>query len=311
MVINALKKTGIRVSSLDEHIHIVQGEGRSRSPFSNSILILDKRNTLVDTGCGLKTIVGILKILPLHLIISTHSHPDHTAGNWLIQERSEAEIVVPSNNSDTIGNADRLAVRLIGEELAPLWKETYLPITGFRDFLPHAYYGDGYIFPLGNTRFIALHTPGHLNDHYCLYEPQRKILIGSDIDLSPFGPWYGNEESDIYKLKSSIERLKAMHIEVYISSHAKAVRGGYIKRRLNAYANVFAERDKTILHVIPSHAWVSQEDIVLQSPIYGYDYDHMDRILHYGETQMVKKHLGDLVQKGAVMREKIGYKKRI
>lgn len=312
MDIDTLKKAGIKIISVDDQIHIVQGEARSRSPFANVILILDETVTLVDTGCGAAILERLIQTVPIHSIINTHSHPDHTGGNRLVQERTGARIIVPADNRDTIGTADTLAVRMVGADLAAFWKEVHLPITGFKDFTPDDSYTEGERFTFGRTTFIALHTPGHTNDHYCLYEPARKILIGADIDLSPFGPWYGNVESDIPAFQDSLERIISMPIEIFISAHTKPVKGPYISRRLKVYTEAFRQRDESILDFIPYYDWISLRDIVHASPIYGYDYARMnDRILHYGEMRMVEKHLDGLEKLGVVARSEAGYKRLI
>lgn len=310
MRIEQLKTSGIRIISLDANIHIVQGEGRSRSPFANVILILDDaENALIDTGCGLNLLRPILEGIPITGVVSTHSHPDHTGGNRLAQTHG-ARILVPDEGRDSIGNADRLALRMVGPELATPWKQTYLPVTGFEDFTPDGTFTDGQSLRFGRTTFTALHMPGHTIDHYCLYEPERRILIGADIDLSPFGPWYGNVESDIHAFQDSIARLLDMPIDIYISSHAKPVKGPYIARRLAAYRATFGAREAAIAACLPHDGWIDLETLTRRSPIYGYDYTAMDPVLFYGETRMVEKHLHDLVRQGAAIEGPDGYQRR-
>jgi len=301
MDIYKLQKLGLKITSITDHIHVVQGKLRSRSPFSNSILVLDKVNAIIDTGCGIELIRRLKSALHIDLVINSHSHPDHTSGNWLFQEEGSPDIIVPANNKDSICNADKLAPRLIGKTLSQLWKDTHLKFTGFRDFSITSSFEEGDEFDMGFTRFVALYTPGHLNDHYCLWEPVEKILIGFDIDLSPFGPWYGNEESDIDAFKASIKRVKGFPIDVFISSHARPIKAAYFSRRMASYKAAFDHRDEVILDLVPGDGWVALEDIVRGSPIYGYDYTVEDKILFYGEKNMVKKHLEGLVHRGRVL----------
>ncbi len=300
MGIDTLRLSGIRTTSITEKIHVIQGKNRSRSPFANAILILDKTHALMDAGCGLATIETIARQIGIDIVITSHSHPDHTAGVHLVQKISNPCIAVPQEHAQSISCADSLALRFVEKELAQLWKDYYLPVTGFRDFSPTGTFAHGQEFSFGQTRFIALHTPGHLEDHYCLFEPDQKIVIGFDIDLSPFGPWYGNPESDIEQFKRSIAVVGSLPAEVYITSHSKPVKGSYIARRLNAYTKAFDERDETILKHMPGGDWLEIEKLVMESPIYEVDHSEPDRILKYGETQMVLKHLFGLAEKGLV-----------
>ncbi len=301
MDIDTIQSLGIRTTAITEKIHVVHGNNRSRSPFSNAILILDKIHALMDPGCGLDILEKLARAVGIDLVITSHSHPDHTSGAWLLQDMTHADIAVPQEHAGSISKADRLAVRFVGRDLAELWKKDYLPVTGFRDFTPTRTFAHSHEFLFGQTRFIALHTPGHLEDHYCLFEPDQKIVVGFDIDLSPFGPWYGNPESNIPQFQKSIEMVRNLPTEIYITSHSKPIKGAYIEKRIRAYERAFSDRDTILMERISTLEWTDLEDIIMESPIYQVDHSRPDEILKYGETQMVTKHLASLVDTGQVM----------
>ncbi len=292
---------GFKVTEITGTIFIVHGNNRGRSPFSNAVLVLDRHSALMDAGCGLDILRRLSDALRIDLVVLSHSHPDHTGGTWLLKDAAKSDIIVPTQGAESIGVADKLARRFVSEDLAQLWEDTYLPVTGFRDFTYTSEYDGSSEFSTGENRFVAMHTPGHLQDHYCLWEPDRKILIGFDIDMSPFGPWYGNPESDIRSFKESVEKVKDLPAEIYISSHARPMKSPHLIKRLASYESVFAERDRLILAAMPPQGWIGIEEIVGRSLIYQIDYTlHPDRILKFGETQMVRKHLLHLAASGLV-----------
>jgi len=303
MDIDKLRSSGIKVTTITEKIHVIQGNNRSRSPFANAVLILDKVHALMDPGCGLEITETIAQMVGIDVVIASHSHPDHTAGIHLIQEISNPDVAVPQEHAQSISIADSLASRFVEKDLSKLWKDHYLPVTGFKDFTPTKHFGQGHEFSFGETRFIALHTPGHLEDHYCFVEPDRNIVIGFDIDLSPFGPWYGNPESNIDQFKKSIAVVSSLPSEIYITSHSKPVKGTYISKRMRLYANAFDERDDIILRNMSGRNWWNMEDIVMKSPIYQVDHTDPDKILKYGETQMILKHIKGLTEKGRIIKQ--------
>jgi glyoxylase-like metal-dependent hydrolase (beta-lactamase superfamily II) len=301
MPVEKLISDGIKIIDIDEDIHIIQGLNRSRSPYSNSFLITDCITMLLDTGCGISIIESMLQSIRIDKAILSHSHPDHTSGSWLLKN-SGTDIFVPQENSDSIGNTDNLATRMVGKELSEAWKTDYLPATGYRDFPFAGTYSGGQEFFTGKVRLIAVYASGHTNDHYCLWEPERKIIFGFDIDLSPFGPWYGNPESDIGLFIKSIERIRALPFELYLSSHAKPVNRVHALKRLDTYESVIEFRDSLIFELMPQGKPVIPSDITWISPIYGCDYkSKMDEILFYGESNMVSKHLKRLNDMGRIM----------
>jgi glyoxylase-like metal-dependent hydrolase (beta-lactamase superfamily II) len=294
-----LPPLGLKATAITDTIWVVQGSNRGRSPFSNAVCVLDRTRMLMDTGCGHDIVATLRDEVSIDLVFLSHSHPDHTAGTWLFD--GSTEVSVPGEGAESISSADRLALRFVGRELAQLWKDTYLPVTGYRDFTFSSQFGDRFEFSLGENRFIALHTPGHLKDHYCMWEPDRKILIGFDMDMSPFGPWYGNPESDIPLFKESIRMISALPVETYISSHARPMKGPHFVKRLAAYEATFGQRDRTVLDTLPEGVPMSLDGIVNRSPIYQVDYTlHPDKMLRFGETRMVEKHLLGLAETGFV-----------
>jgi glyoxylase-like metal-dependent hydrolase (beta-lactamase superfamily II) len=298
MPLEKLESHGIKITDIDRQVHVVHGLNRSRSPFSNSFLITDGINILLDTGCGISIIEAILENFKIDLAVLSHSHPDHTSGSWVLN-RAGTGIIVPCENADSIGDTEKLARRMVGSDLADTWKKEYLPATGYRDFSFSGTYSDGHEFSTGKLRLKAVSAPGHTNDHYCLWEPDRKIIFGFDFDLSPFGPWYGNPESDIGLFIKSIARVRSLPFETYISSHARPVNRAHALRRLDAYESVIDFRDRLILDLMPDKRPVMPAEITWISPIYGCDYKaKMDTILFYGETNMISKHLARLVDIG-------------
>jgi glyoxylase-like metal-dependent hydrolase (beta-lactamase superfamily II) len=300
MPIKKLISNGIKITDIDEQIHIIHGLNRSRSPFSNSFLITDRINLLLDAGCGISIIETILENIKIDLAVLSHSHPDHTSGSWLLN-RTGTSIFVPCENADSIGNADKLANRMVGSELSEAWKSEYLPATGYKDFTFAGTFGSGHEFSAGKVRLTAISAPGHTNDHYCLWESEKRLIFGFDIDLSPFGPWYGNPESDIGLFLKSIAEIKALPFETYISSHAKPANRAHALRRLETYESVIESRDRLIFDLMPQEMPLKASDITWISPIYGCDYKtKMDKILFYGETNMVSKHLARLSDMGRI-----------
>jgi hydroxyacylglutathione hydrolase len=148
-----------------------------RKMTSNAFLVEGDRPVLVDAGQGFDAVDRIEDATgELDAVVLTHTHPDHI-GN--------VEPVVEAFDVDVWGfDADHALVD------RPL--------------------GDGDTVRLGDDDFQALHTPGHKDDHLCLYARDAGILFAGDLVFADGG--FGRTdlaEGDRATLVDSIERLLA------------------------------------------------------------------------------------------------------
>ena len=288
-----LKATGLRTVAVNDNLHVIQGENRGRTPNCNSFLFFGEGYTLIDAGLGHASLRKLCAAIRIDRLIITHSHPDHIGGVALLQELCDPFIMVPAQSAASIASADCLARRFMGPQQAQLWKDYYLPLTGFKDFTFHATFDDGHVFE--DINLTARHTPGHLNDHYCFSVDD--IMIGSDIDLSPFGPWYGNTESDLPAFMRSLDLIEKLDPQVYLPSHARPVSGRHIKKRILTYRGHVYSRDKRIRELLPPDRPFAPDEIAAASPIYGFE-TQADQVLLTWETEMIRKHLEGLCAAG-------------
>jgi glyoxylase-like metal-dependent hydrolase (beta-lactamase superfamily II) len=125
---------------------------------------------MVDTGCAhtVGELLHAIEGLKVDVIINTHSHEDHIAGNAAIQLRDGASI-----------QAHRLALPVLAE---PRKKQPLRPYQRVMWGYPRPSKG----LPIGETveqnslRFQVINTPGHSVDHICLYEKDRGWLFTGD-----------------------------------------------------------------------------------------------------------------------------------
>jgi glyoxylase-like metal-dependent hydrolase (beta-lactamase superfamily II) len=282
-----------------DSITLARGKLNGRFPYSHSIVIQDGPNgaVLLDTGCGADVIEEIKHAYPIRTVINSHGHPDHSAGNGRFDD--SVLINMPAEGFDTGGNIRALADRLAEPgELAAYWKDWVEKTMGFIDRRPDAAYREGSEFVFTDVRLVALHTPGHTADHYCLWEPDRKILFSFDYDLTPFGPWYGHRESDIEAFKRSIGRLMDLDIRVLVSGHRNVMTEG-IAEGFRRYLAVFDRREDTIAALLESGPR-SRADLVEAAPIYG-SFPYAEPLLRYWEGMMIEKHLTGMIGSGRII----------
>ncbi|MFN3700274.1 MAG: hydroxyacylglutathione hydrolase [Alphaproteobacteria bacterium] len=91
--------------------------------------------------------------LKLDLIINTHHHGDHIAGNAALKERYHCPLAAPLKEADKIGEVD-------------------LPLA------------EGHDLTFGGERGIIIETPGHTLGHICLHYPNRSSIFTGDTLFS-------------------------------------------------------------------------------------------------------------------------------
>ncbi len=281
-----------KLRNIAENLYLVPGEHQGRFPYSHSFLILDEDTVLIDTGCGIGTLKELRREYNISYIINSHTHPDHSAGNWIFRDRP---ICVPEEGFDTSGDLVLLSQRFVSEELTLVWQEFVKKCMGFRSCKPTDAYGRRTVFNFGVTELESIHTPGHTRDHYCFLERTNGVLFSFDYDLTPF-PWYGHRESSIPEFIESLKMLKALRPRIVASSHRGIIMAD-IDAEFDKFKDKIDERNEKILSMLESEMTIEQ--LVEQKPIYE-TFPYAEPLLWYWESQMIKKHLEQLAINGKV-----------
>jgi len=282
------------ISQLCENIYFVPGENRGRFPSCHGLLLTGSETVLIDAGVGESQIREIDRARRIDVLIITHSHPDHIRHWYLLHDRV---IVLPRETPDVVMDLDRLGERFMGsEDLGKEWVR-WVRNYGVRALRePDRRYADGDVLELAGCRLEAIHAPGHLTDHYCFFERITRTLFTTDIDLTSFGPWYGNPEADIEAFQDDVKRVMSLPYERVCSSHKTPITGS-ATRYFEAFLESFSRQRQAVLDFCDPPA--SFEDIVAASPIYRNGFPN--KILQKGfESNLVRKNLEILLRDGLV-----------
>ncbi|MEN9631153.1 MAG: Hydroxyacylglutathione hydrolase [Pseudomonadota bacterium] len=160
-------------------------------------------------------------------------------------------------------------------------------------------YDDGAVWDLGGVRVRALHAPGHTSGHCVLrVEPMGIAFIG-DIDLSGFGPYYGDATGSLAQFRRTLDDIQRMEATAWITSHHKGVitdRGTFIGL-VQAYARRIDERQLRLLQML-SPGPRTLEDLVRQRLLY--QPDQHDWWFDCAERHSIAQHLQQGLQDGTV-----------
>ena len=232
----------------------------------------------------------------MDMVINSHCHPDHVLGNHLLAGKA---LLVPRQRVEEVGAIHRLAQRLVGPDrkIMDAWEFFVREDLGMRDYEPTGTFQHGEFLDFGGISLQAIHTPGHLEDHYCFLEPEENILLSFDLDLTGFGPFYGNPESDIPRLKDSLTEIMDIKPRVMASSHRLPVREN-IQDEIGIFADKISRNENRISAVLTIP--LTLEEICARKPIYGKYLPGQEIIYSFFERCMIQKHLECMKRGGRV-----------
>ena len=152
----------------------------------------------------------------------------------------------------------------------------------------------------GGLTAVVLHTPGHTPGHCCFHFPDQGLIYLADIDLSRFGPWYGDRGSDIDQTIKSVKRMAGLIDQTWIASHEQAVFEGNIEKEAQQYLSVIKQREDQLCALLKEPKTI--EEIVAARIIYKKPREPKD-FYEFGEWSMITKHLERLLKSGQIVRE--------
>jgi glyoxylase-like metal-dependent hydrolase (beta-lactamase superfamily II) len=280
---------------------ILFGESRGKYPDANCVLVEGaEERLLLDTTPGLVA-RGRAAVGEVDRILLTHCHEDHLAGNFLFPE---AQVWLHEADRPGIVSIEAMLDVIYGYTGARRARFERLLVEQFHFVAAPGAVGfeDGEVFDLGGgVRVEALHTPGHTRGH-CAFriEPGGLLFLG-DIDLSSFGPYYGDAWSDLEEFEASLERAAGTDFEAehYLSGHhVGLVDPPVYRERLARYAAKIGERESRLLEYLREPRTL--DDIVKHRFVYR----PQDQVPNADATErvMMGMHLDRLVRRGVVER---------
>lgn len=180
------------------------------------------------------------------LVLLSHAHEDHVAGLGLFPEAR-----VAAHREDALGarSLDGL-MTMYGYEAgaAEATKQWVLDQFHYVGRPDTEGFDDGTVFDLGGSSVRVFHSPGHTRGHCVLrVEPEGVLFLG-DIELSGFGPYYGDAWSDLEDFERSLALVRELDANAWVSFHHVGVldrREDFIAR-LDRFAARIAEREAAL-----------------------------------------------------------------
>lgn len=128
---------------------------------------------VVDPAAGIDQIMAEADANKINIryIVNTHGHVDHISGNADMKNRTNADIIVHSDDASMLVSTPGMILRMFGAKPSPPADKTVK---------------DGDTIDIGTVKLKVLHTPGHTPGGMCLFVDGH-VLTGDTLFVGGVG----------------------------------------------------------------------------------------------------------------------------
>jgi glyoxylase-like metal-dependent hydrolase (beta-lactamase superfamily II) len=276
-------------------VTVLYGDRRGKYPHGNTLIVRGRDQSLaIDPSLGL--VARGPQPPRVDRVLHSHCHEDHFAGShlypdvpWLFHEADLPAIRSLDALMDLYGYP---------EPIRSAWSKQVVERFHFLPRPDAVAFRGGDVFDLGGVTVEAIHAPGHTRGHCFLrIEPTGMVYL-ADVDLSSFGPYYGDAWSDLEDFERTLAMARELDTNYYATFHHIGVLEGkaaYLER-LDRFTAVIADRERRLLaYLAEPH---TLDDIVRHRFIYR----PQDPVLFADgvEHRSMSMHLARLLRDGRV-----------
>ncbi|GAB4349985.1 MAG: hypothetical protein Kow0099_33330 [Candidatus Abyssubacteria bacterium] len=212
----------------------------------NVVIVKNKPQIMIDSGLvvggafrDLEKAAALdgLNLRDTGAILHTHAHWDHISGDCIVQKKYGARVYAHPWEKPIVESREAAFQSMLFDT-----GEFYDEIVGVPSIVVRAllWYAGGVYRGLCvdetveegarldfGLQVLCCHTPGHTPGHMGYYIPEGKAFVGGDlIDLETgTGADLNNPHSEYADGLASLEKVRAMDIDVFLPAHGKPLVG--------------------------------------------------------------------------------------
>lgn len=274
-------------------VTILYGERRGRYPHGNTLIVRGREQSLaIDPSLGL---VARGSHPPrVDRVLHSHCHEDHFAGSFLYPE---APWLFHEADLPGIRSLDALMDQYgYPEPIRSAWSKVVVEQFHFTPRPDATPFRGGDVLDLGGVTIEAIHAPGHTRGH-CFFriEPAGLVYL-ADVDLSSFGPYYGDAWSELDDFERTLAMARELDARYYATFHHIGViagKPGYLER-LDRFTGVIADRERRLL------AYLAEPHTLDEVVRHRFVYRPQDQVMFADgvERRSMAMHIARLVRGG-------------
>lgn len=250
---------------------VAPNPGAMTGPGTNTYILGDKERIVLDPGPAMDVHVDAILAAGegrIRYIVCTHTHPDHSPAWQAVARGSGATVIgaLPAGDDHQ--------------------DETFSP-----DFeLTH-----GYRLQTSELSLLALHTPGHVSNHFCLLLEEEGMLFagdhimnGSTVVIIPPG-------GDMQAYIASLGMLLDYPVSVIAPGHGELIHES--RREIEGLVQHRLRREAKVVGALQSGVDADLDTLVAEV------YDDVDVALHPWAKLSLEAHLIKLVREGRALEQ--------
>lgn len=276
-------------------VTVLYGDRRGRYPHGNTLIVRGR-----DQSVAIDPSLGLVARGPnppaVDAVLHSHCHEDHFAGSflypgvpWRFHEADLPGIRSLDGLLELYGYAD---------PIRSAWAKAVVEMFHFTPRPDAQPFRGGDVFDLGGVTIEAIHAPGHTRGH-CFFriEPEGIVYL-ADVDLSTFGPYYGDQWSDLEAFERTLSMARGLDARYYATFHHIGVldsKALYLER-LDRFTAVIADRERRLL------AYLAEPHSLDEIAQHRFVYRPQDQVVFADavERRSMALHLARLVRDGRV-----------
>jgi len=278
---------------LTDRVTVLEGMAQGAYPSGNSVLVQGASETfLIDPSIDVIARGGAPR--PIDAVLNSHAHEDHMTGNGFF-----ADARIHIHEADLPGATSLEGFMniygFVDPEKRASYEKTFVEEFHYTPRPDAQGFSDGDRFDLGGLTIEAVHLPGHTRGHSG-FRIEGDVFFLSDIDLTGFGPYYGDAWSDLDDFEESLRRVRDEDAAYYVTFHQKGIIEGRenFVALLDKYAAVIDRRHGEMLAFLAEPR--SLEDMVAHRFIYR-PHVEMD-IVDAVERRSAELHVARMLDRG-------------